>query len=599
MPEGFWFTALESPIWVPLNIAALPPDDSLAVMVRRNANVTHEALAERLHAGLAQYTATLPQPERSLRVQAVAVIGSPLTEQIGPYVLWLIGAAVFLTLLIACTNVAVLVIAQWTSREREIAIRAALGAGRSRVVRLLLTESVLIAICGGTLAIAAAFAIRGFLLSNESGGGNYFDAGIRPSIFLQAAAITLLTGVAAGLAPALYETRTLHTNPLRLIPTDRVRQRWRHALVVLEITVTVALLVVTGAIISGYQRHTSAGMGYDPAPLVSARVESDGGVRVSEIVDHLKGLPGVAAVAASNAAPMGSGMTDGPVSTNAAGSNSIVSQRAIIGPEFFAAMNVPLIHGRSFSNQNGRSAPRTTVVNELLGSRLFSLSDPMGRSIWVDGVDYQIIGIVKSYSILPLQRPRPALFLPLPPETGDIKRMQFLLRVTGDPGAIVPVVRDEIRKIAPNHTVPAASSVQEVINVGGREILTVVYLLAPLIAIGMVLTAAGIYSVLAFAVTRRSKELAVRTAIGATGKDLVRLVTRHSVRLVAAGTLLGVGVTFALTRFAHGMGGVFDSPGWQAFIVPVIIVAVVAALATWIPSRRALAIDPAQLLRTD
>ena len=178
--------------------------------------------------------------------------------------------------------------------------------------------------------------------------------------------------------------------------------------------------------------------------------------------------------------------------------------------------------------------------------------------------------------------------------------MAFLIRATNDPAAVVLGLRRHIPDTAAGNVVARAFTLDQVIAIGGQEMLVGTAPLAPLIATGMLLTAAGIYGVLAFAITRRSKELAVRVAIGATGRDLVRLVTAHSLRLIALGTACGVGATFALTRVARAAGGggsVFD-PGWPAFVVPVAIVLVIGALATWIPSRRAMRINPAVLLRT-
>jgi putative ABC transport system permease protein len=179
--------------------------------------------------------------------------------------------------------------------------------------------------------------------------------------------------------------------------------------------------------------------------------------------------------------------------------------------------------------------------------------------------------------------------------------MEFLIRVAGDPAAVLGALRRTMLDAAPGNAVAGAATLDQVIAVGGQEILAGTAPLAPLVATGMLLTAAGIYGVLAFAIARRSKELAVRVAIGATSRDVVRLVTAHSLRLLALGTLIGVGATFGLTRAARASGGagsMFD-PAWPAFLVPVVLILAIGALATWIPSRRALRIDPAVLLRTN
>ena len=209
-----------------------------------------------------------------------------------------------MTLLIACANVAILMIAQWTAREHEIAIRASIGASRGRIVRSLLTESLLVSICGGILGVCTTFALRGVILRN-SGSNGFFDLSIDARILVQTAIIALVTGIAAGVGPALYETRRLHTNPLRAIASssDRVRQRWRNALVVFEIAVTIALLVVTATMIDGYWRTRHAEVGFDTGPLLTVRVDNRNGVQSRLIVEALTGIPGVAAASASTLVP--------------------------------------------------------------------------------------------------------------------------------------------------------------------------------------------------------------------------------------------------------------------------------------------------------
>src|SRR5438093_8121254 len=364
MPERFWFSAMDAPIWTPLDDAAVSSEAGLDVVIRREPGVTPERLARRLQGGLQEYAGHLPAAERQLRLKVSGLEGTPLGQGVSLSLPWVLGTSVLLTLLIACANVAIQVIAQWTAREHETAIRASLGASRGRIVRALVTESLLIAGIGGLLGISTTVALLGVIVHNAGESVRFFDLSIDPAILIDSVIITLVTGVVSGIGPTLLETRRLHGNPMRTMSSsDRVRQRWRHALVVMEIAVTVALLVVTATLLDGYRRSFTADVGY---------------------------------------------------------------------------------------------------------------------------------------------------------------RM------------------------------------------------------------------------------RRSKELAVRVAIGATGRDLVRLVTAHSLRLVALGTFCGVGATFALTRVARAAGGsgnVFD-PDWPAFAVPVAIILVIGALATWLPSRRALTINPAILLRT-
>ena len=266
MPERFWFADWDSPVWTVLDPRTLPADAVLGVVVRRPPGISPAMLEASLQSGLADYAQRLPAGRRQLALRASGFEGTPLGQQMSFILPYVLGTAVLLTLLIACANVAILMIAQWTAREHEIAIRASIGATRGRIVRSLLTESVLIAVCGGILGVCVTLVLRGVIVRN-SGNGGFFDLSIDPRIFLQSAVIALATGIVAGIAPALYETRRLHTNPLRTLATsDRIRQRWRHALVIFEIAVTIALLVVTSTMIDGYWRVRQAEVGYSRAP---------------------------------------------------------------------------------------------------------------------------------------------------------------------------------------------------------------------------------------------------------------------------------------------------------------------------------------------
>lgn len=602
LPERFWFSEMNAPIWIPIDPNALMAEETLEVVARRPAGITHDALAAQLQRGLTTYADTRPAGERQMRLKVSSVEGTPMGAAMSLLVPYVLGVSALLTLVIACANVAILMIAQWTAREHEIAIRASLGASRGRIVRALLTESVVLAACGGALGILATFAIRGVLVHRTHGDLALFDLSIDPRVLLQSSAITLFSGIVVGLAPALYETRRLHANPLTTIASsDRVRQRWRHALVVLEITVTIALLVETGSMIGGYQRTVAAEMGFDRRPLLSASVENPGGVASARLIDALARVPGVASAAASTSVPYTAYARKQPVATDAAGSNAVSAERAAIGPSFFSALDVPLRVGRAFTLQDSTTS-RTAIVNDALASRLFPGRDAIGGRVWIAQASYDIVGVVADYADRPfeIRHAAPKIFVPLPPESTALKRLAVVVRAAGDPAPLVQAVRRELRDAAAGNVVTGAYTFDEITEVAAGEMLVGAAPLVPLIAIGMLLTMAGVYGVLAFAITRRSRELAVRVAIGATAGDLIRLVTAHSARLLMMGTATGIGLTFALARIVRASGGagsVFDPP-WPAFVVPILIVAVIGVLATWIPSRRALKINPAALLRT-
>jgi putative ABC transport system permease protein len=601
MPARFWFTAMNAPIWIPLDRMRLSADDMLTVVARRQAGLTPEGLVDVLQPSLAAYTRQLPATERQRWLKTFAVEGTPMGHAMALPLPYVLGASVVLTLLIASANVAILMIAQWTAREHEIAIRASLGASRGRIVRALVTESVLLAIGGGALGVCATYALRGILVSRTAGESAFFDLSIDPHILVQAMLITLATGILAGLAPALYETRRLHANPLTtLASSDRIRQRWRHALVVLEITVTIALLVETGGMIGGYRRALNAEMGFERRPLLSARIENTGGIPIARTLDAVSQIRGVASAAAATAMPFRGSGASRRVATDSAGGAEVPAEEASITPGFLSTLGVPLLAGRDFSPSDS-TRTRMAIINEALAHQLFMRLDALGQRVFVGSDGYDVIGIVADYADDPLgpRHAAPKLFLPLRIDGTSAKRLLILVRAVSDPAPLLRPVRQAMRHASAGNTVASAFTYDQITEVMGEEMLVGTAPLVPLIAIGMVLTTAGIYGVLAFAISRRSRELAVRIAIGATVRDLIRLVMAQSAQLIVTGVALGVGLTFALSRIvrASGGGGSIYDPDWAAFVIPVLIIAAIGGLAALVPSRRAMRIHPAAVLR--
>jgi hypothetical protein len=254
--------------------------------------------------------------------------------------------------------------------------------------------------------------------------------------------------------------------------------------------------------------------------------------------------------------------------------------------------------GRALTPEEVQTGAPIAVVNATLASQLFQGRNPVGARIWFDRVGYEVVGVVGDYSWSPVARRSAMAFVPLPQDR-RMTRLPIIARTTGAAGPIVAALRREIQRVGRNHVVAQSFTADQITGIIGEEIRFGTYPMVPLITIGLVLTATGIYSVLAFAIARRSKELALRSAIGASPMDLMRLVAGSSMRLVAIGVAIGVAMTFALTRLLQGTGSIFESPGWQAFVVPMIVVGGVSALATWLPSLSVLRIQPTVLLRTE
>jgi predicted permease len=595
MPRRFWWLSMNVvAVWTALDAHTVATSVLMDVVARRDPRTSSDDLQQRLQASAAAYLASLPAAQQRLRVNVASVGGTPLGGAIGPVPVILMGMSVLLTLFIACTNVAILMFSQWAAREHEIAIRASIGASRGRLVRTLVTESMAMAAAGAGVGVIVTLWLRDLIARNGDQAG-MLDLSIRPAIFVQTAVIALAAGLATGLAPALLETRRLQRNPLRqLRSSDRVRQRWRHALVGVEIAITVALLVVAGALVSGYRRTLAYDPGFDPKPLMSLGVESPAGLDVDAVRGRLARIDGVAAVSPATSLPFTGPFAQASVAADAHGSGAMAANRADIADDYFATLAVGMRAGRGMTREEARSTQRIAIVNEALAARLWPQRTAIGAQLWIDGTAHDVIGVVADYSNATLRPVRPAVFLPLGPHSPKPTTMKFLVRFSGNAGSLAEQVRREIDEV-----VSQSTPLTVIQTIGAQEILVLTYPMAPLITLGLLLTAAGIYGVLAFAVARRAGELAVRVAVGARGRDLVALVLSQSLRLVAVGLMCGIGATFALTRIAQGSGGIFDSPGWEAFVIPAAIVLAVAFAATWFPCRRALRIDPVTVLRAN
>jgi predicted permease len=601
MPERFWLTDMTSPIWRPLDLRTLPADEPLDVIVRRGPATSIASLDAQLKAITESYTATLPQDRRRIRHTFRGVEGTPIGQQVALVLPYLLGVCVLLTLLMACANAAILMIAQWTTREHEIAIRASIGAGRGRIIRSLLTESVIVAVCAGALGAGFTFAVLGWIVARGVGDARFYNLSVDAALLGQVVALTLFTGALAGVMPAVYETRRLQANPLRAMAgAERVRQRWRNALVVLEVAITVALLVVTASMIDGYRRGLIADVGFAPQPLLAATVQQRDGVNVEAVLARLGRVPGVASVAATTGMPYAGLGTQVTAAHDAGGSNTIEARQVEIGVGFFSTLGVTIRAGRGFTSSD-TAATRSAIVNEAFARRLFAGGAAVGRPVRIGDRSYDIVGVVANYTsnLAGLENTHPQVFLPLSLEGDAPPTVNFLMRAEGDPAQLLQTVRREIRDTAAGTEVRRLYTFSQMREIIGQELLVGTAPLFPLITIGLLLTGAGIYGVLAFAVTRRARELAVRLAIGATDRDVIRLITRHTSRLVGLGAVIGVGITFGLSRIVRaggGAGSLYDPPP-LAFLAPVVILIVIGLLASWIPSRRALKINPAIALR--
>jgi ABC-type antimicrobial peptide transport system permease subunit len=447
--------------------------------------------------------------------------------------------------------------------------------------------------------VAATFGLTQLLQSHGPADIGFYDLTIDWNILFQSFAAIMSAGILTGIGPALLETRTLQANPLRLATSDRARQRWRSVLVVFEIAVTLSLLVVTCMIVDMYRRTLSWNYGFDTSHVIVANVNSTQAIPTDDVRHQLMTLPGVKLAAASTATPQISQGVPERASLNKAGSGEITARKSFIDSNFFPALDVHVRQGRMFNLQeNNAKGAGVVIVNEVMAAQLWPNQSALGKSIWINGIAYEIVGVASNISEHPLGRPRANVYLPLSELPEAAKELSFTMQTSLEPVGLVEPIRKELLRIQPGAVISVRTA-DSLTQAAASEVATTVYPMTPLIATGLLLTATGIYGVLAFAVARRSKELAIRMAIGASPKHMLRLVSGISARLIGTGVFFGLGLMYGLSRIAQNQGGPFATTNVWVFVAPFAVVAAIGIAATLLPCRRVLSLDATAALRTE
>jgi predicted permease len=602
-PQRFWFSGMGDQLWVAVDPRLIPGDTDLEVIVRRRPGMSNAALTATLQRGLDAHNRERAPNAPALHMRVSPVRGTPMGAQMSLALPYIFGFAVTLILFLGCANAAILLIAQWTARETDTAVRSSLGAGRGRLIRALLTEAVLLSTTAGVGSVLAALGVRWWIATRSGSDQTMFDLSIPPHVIGNALLISIGAGMLAALAPALYETARLQTNPLRgLQASDRTRHRWSNALVIAEISVTVGLLVMTTSMVTAYQRIRNARFGFDTSHIAVTILTNPNGIAVRPLLDRARAVPGVRTAAMAVNVPLFGGRSRQDVATNAAGDGATRVETTAITSDFFATFAVAMREGRAFDEHEGPESG-VAIINETLAQRLFGRGPFAGRQLWIDNVPHAVVGVVRDYatSWTEFDAVTPKAFVPLAPQHQAARGLVLVAQADGNPTALLQPLQRAIRTAGDRDTAVTSSyTYSGMLGIISNEWLVSIAPLGALVAIGIALTAAGIYGMLAFAIARRTRELAVRVALGATARDQAALISGRSARLVAIGAGGSLGFAFLLAQIARVTGGAgsYMDPPWTAFVLPVLIMAVVAAIATWLPMRRARRIDPSILLRT-
>jgi putative ABC transport system permease protein len=625
MPAGFEFPNRFSEMWTAIRFtpqgAQARGSHYLYTRARLREGVSLEQAQAELRTVAARLESQFPETNSQRSVRLVT-LHEETVRTLKPALLVMFGT-VGLVLLIACANVANLMLARAASRQKEIAIRTALGAGRWRIVRQLLTESVLLALAGGLGGMLLALWGIDLLKASVPGETGAFvygwdRIGLDARVLLFTFGVSVATGVLFGLAPALQASRSELNETLKEGERGSTggRRRLRGALVVAETALALVLLVGAGLMMKSFLRLIEVPPGFDPQNVLTAslsvpRARYTDTKQVADfyatLVERLREQPGVESAAAVNLLPMaGSGATTIFIVEGAEapprGQEPEANYRSAT-PGYFETMRIPLLSGRTFDARDTTDAPRVVIINETFARQHFAGADPLGRRLLDPrGQDppAEVVGVVGDVKHWGLDdKPESYLYLSHAQVGGNF--MTVVARTAGDPSAVVGAVRREVQALDRDQPVFDFKTMEERIAQQSALKRLLTWLLGVMAAVALTLASIGIYGVIAYTVAQRTHEIGIRMALGAQRGDILRLVLRQGMGMAVAGILLGLAATAGLMvllaqtleKMLFSVSGL--DPG--TYVGVALILGAVALLACLIPARRATRVDPMVALR--
>ena len=638
MPPGFNFPDKKIELWCSFNANAQARASRrfyyLTAVGRLKPGITSAQAQSEMDAVAARLAEQFPDTNKGHGVSLVALdeaaVGKLRTA------LYVLFAAVGFVLLIACANVASLSLARAATRHREMAVRASLGAGRFRLVRQMLSESLLLALAGG--AGGLLIAVWGVKLLVAAGLENLprlAEVAVDARVLVFTLIVSVLTGVVSGLLPALRLSRTDLSGMLKesgLGATgNRSHSRVRGALVVTEVALALVLLVGAGLLIKSYARLLEVEPGFVAERVLALDVSLNGerfnGRRhtfMEQLTANIAALPGVEAVGATTHLPLSG--EDGGRSFSVVGeaaqsvSEKLVAEYRTVTPGYLSTMKIPLRVGRHFTardrneyftadgrrlegyadlEQNERHTPGVVIINETLARRSFAGVNPLGRRLVVDDGqrrEREIIGVVGDVKHFGLDTPaKPELYLPYAQR--PTQNQTLVIRATAEPTALVAAVRNAVRTLDQNLPLYGIRTVEEYLAASVAARRMNMLLIGVFAGLALLLAAVGIYGVVAHSVTERTREIGIRMALGANAYEVLRLMLRDGLKLTLLGVALGLIAALGLTRMLKSLLFEVQTTDPLTFVAVALLLTVVALLACWIPARRATKVDPLTALR--
>ncbi len=631
MPPDFRFPSTKTQVWIPLHNDPQDhgywADDFMPVIGRlRSGSSLQEALAE-IRIFQSRVTAMFPWPMPAAWNASVSAVPlqNGMVANVRARFLMLLGA-VAMVLLIACANVANLMLSRAAIRTKEIAVRAAMGAGRKRIIRQLLTESVLLASLGGLLGLL--FATKGLALLRATLPADtprLADVQMDWRVLAFAGGLAILTGFIFGLAPALHLSRAALAESLKSAGRGAalsVSQRLRSGLAVAEIAFAVLLVIGAGLLIRSFWALSHVNPGFQAEHILTARITpnesfcNDAARCVSfyrSLLDRVQGLPGVGTAALVNTLPLGGRVTKRSLELQdyvvPMPGTSPLFWLDVVTPDYFAVMDIRLLSGRGFAAADTSGNPPVAVVTAATAQRYWPQQNPVGKHIRFDREKdwYTVVGVVADVRAYDLQRDTPdwitgTVYVPYSPkatqEDGQLPaQMAIAARTKIDESEMSGMVRHAVASLNQEAPVSEVKTMRAVVSESVSTPRSTTFLFATFAGLALTLGTIGVYGVLSFLVSNRTREIGVRMALGAQRRDVLRSVMGEGAKLSLAGIALGMAGAFALMRVLSGELYGVGATDPLTFCGVAILVGVVAMAACYVPARRAMRVDPVVALR--
>jgi predicted permease len=543
----------------------------------------------------------------SMRDQLVGDVRTPL---------YVLQAGVLLVLLIACVNVANLLLMRATGRSRELAIRTTLGAGQWRIVRQMLTEGVVIALAGAAGGIVVGFiALRALLALGDAQLPGTIQPSLHPAVLAFTLTLAVVTGLVFGIIPALAVARgnaaAFLKDDSRSGTASRGTGAVRTVLVVAETMFAVMLLIGAGLLLKSFAKLQNVNPGFETQNVLTAQIAipaaryPDAAARRAfwtRLLDQARAIPGVSAAAATSNVPFNGMISTGSYAivgrTQAAGEPSPHGRQEVVGGDYFTAMRIPVLAGRAFNDGDTVDAPQVCVIDEYLAKKYFAAGNAIGQQIQRGNTArYTIVGIVGTINSIDLGQPVTKERIYYPVTQQGLASMALILKTGLDPESIVPQVRAAVRAIDPEQPIADVRTMEQWVSRSLENRRTNMMLLTVFGAVALVLSAVGIYGVLAFGVAQRVREFGIRQALGGDRSAILRLVLTQGLKTAAIGVVLGLAASIALARFLQSLLFEVAPRDPAVFAGVAIVLFAVAIAACYIPALRATRVDPMIALR--